>query len=124
MAFKRYVRELYSYSRSGPAPNKSKIQKIIEMYRSKKIPNFKTALNAVLLVASNHKLTISSNQAIKKHDQMMAKYSEAIRIPGIPSRRTAKRKRPLLTMRVVFYGSIDEEIEAPARTKNKTFQRS
>ena len=59
MTFKINLQGLQSYSRSGPAPNKPRIQKIIELYKSRKIPNFKKALNAVLRLASNHKLTIS-----------------------------------------------------------------
>ncbi len=121
MTIKRNLQELQSYSRSGPAPNKPRIQKIIELYKSRKIPNFKTALNAVLLLASNHKLTISSSKAVKTYDQLMTKYSEAIPITGILTRRTVKRKRPLLNMRVVFC-SIDEEIETPVRTTNKSFK--
>ncbi len=95
MGFKTNVQELKSYARSGPASNRPRIQKIIELYSSRKIPNFKTALNAVLLLASNHRLTISSNKAVKAYGQLMTKYESAVPISGILSR-TAKRKRPLV----------------------------
>ena len=116
MTFKSNLRELQSYSRSGPASNKPRIQKIIELYKSRKIPNFKTALNAVLLLASNHKLTISSNKAVKTYDQLMAKYSDAAPITGVLCRRAVKRKKAFLQMTAVFYGSMDEETEEQVRT--------
>ncbi len=116
MTFKTNLKEIQSYARSGPVSNKPRIQKIIELYSSRKIPNFKTALNAVLLLASNHKLTISSNKAVKAYDQLMAKYESTVPITGILGR-TAKRKRPLVDVELVLYGSIDEETEATARAK-------
>ncbi len=119
--FKTNIRELKSYARSGPVSNRPRIQKIIELYSSRKIPNFKTALNAVLLLASNHKLTISSNKAVKAYDQLMTKYESAVPVTGILSRRTVNRKRPLVNVEVVFYGSIDEETEIATRIKNRTF---
>ena len=122
MTFKRNPQELQSYSRSGPAPNKPRIKQIIELYKSRKIPNFKTALNAVLVLASNHKLTISSNKAAKTYDQLMAQYSDAVPITGILSRRTVKRKRNILSIELALYGSIDEEVEKPVRTKNRSFK--
>ncbi len=121
-SFKTNIRELKSYARSGPVSNRPRIQKIIELYSSRKIPNFKTALNAALLLASNHTLTISSNKAVKAFDQLMTKYESAVPITGILSRRTVKRKRPLLGMRVVFYGSMDEEIDETVRAKNISFK--
>ena len=42
-------------------------------------------------------------------------------ITGILSR-TAKRKRPLLTVELVLYGGIDEETERATRTKNRSFK--
>ena len=122
MSVNRNVKELQSYSRSGPASNKPRIKQIIELYKSRKIPNFKTALNAVVLLASNHKLTISSNRAVKTYDQLMAKYSDAVPITGILSRRAVKRKKAFLQMTAVFYGSMDGETEEQVRTKNKSFK--
>ncbi len=109
-SFSTNLKELKSYARSGPVPNRPRIQKIIELHSSRKIPNFKTALNAVLLLASNHKLTVSSNKAVKAYDQLMTKYESAVPITGILSR-NAKRQRQLVNVEVVFYGSIDEETE-------------
>ncbi len=123
VSFKRNVQELRSYARSGPASNRPRIQKIIELYSSRKIANFKTALNAVLLLASNHKLTLSSNKAVKAYGQLMTKYESAVPITGFLSR-TAKRKRPLADVELVFYGSIDEETDRATRTKKQVFQGS
>ncbi len=51
----------------------------------------------------------------------MTKYESAVPITGILSR-NAKRKRPLVTVELVFYGSIDEETETATRTKSRTFK--
>ena len=51
----------------------------------------------------------------------MTKYENAVPITGILSR-AAKRKRPLVSVELVFYGSIDEETETATRTKNRTFK--
>ena len=123
MGFKPNLKEIKSYARSGPVSNRARIQKVIDLYSSRKIPQFRTALSAVLLLAPNHKLTMS--KAVNTYDQLMAKYENALPITGILSRApagTAKRKRPLLNMKVVFYGSVDEEVEKPVHTKNKTFK--
>ncbi len=120
MTFKSYLKEIKSYARSGPAPNRPRTQKIVELYSTRKIPNFKTALNAVLLLASNRKLTISSNKAVKAYDQLMTKYDNAVPITGILSR-NAKRKRPLVSVELVFYGSVDEETETATRATYRAF---
>ncbi len=121
MSVKRNAQGLRSYARSGPATNRPRIQKIIELCSSRKIPNFRTALNAVLRLASNRKLTISSSKAVKAYGQLVTKYENAVPITGILSR-TAKRKRPLVNVEVVFYGSIDEETETATRAKNRSFK--
>ncbi len=74
MGFKQHLRESKSYARSGPVSNRARIQKVIELYSSRQIPQFRTALNAVLLLASNHKLTMS--KAVNTYDQLMAKYEK------------------------------------------------
>ena len=51
----------------------------------------------------------------------MTKYASAVPIAGILSR-NAKRKRQLVNVEVVFYGSIDEETEIATRAKNKSFK--
>ena len=91
----------------------------MELYSSRKTPQFRTALNAVLLLASDHKLTM--NKAVKAYDQLMAKYENALPIAGILSR-TAKRKRQFVSVELVFYGSIDKETEIATRTKNWSFK--
>ena len=57
--------------------NRPRIRKRIELYSSRKIPSFKTALDAVQLLASNHKLTIGSNKAVKAYGQLMTEYENA-----------------------------------------------
>ena len=53
MTLKSSVSELTSYSRSGTAPNRARIQKLVHLYALRKAPNFEAALNAVPLLSSN-----------------------------------------------------------------------
>jgi F0F1-type ATP synthase alpha subunit len=76
MTFKNNITELKSYVSKSPVDNKMRIRKIIELYENKKIVNFKTALNNVLLLSSKNKNTINSGRAIKEYNQIVNKYDE------------------------------------------------
>ena len=47
-SFKQNLAELKGYGRTAPKENKAKIEEIIDLYERKKIPNFRTAENAVI----------------------------------------------------------------------------
>ena len=63
MTFKSNVSELKSYVSRAPEANISKIRDVIKLYEDKKIVNFRTALNATILVSSTNKNTIKSGRA-------------------------------------------------------------
>ena len=83
MAFKTNVAELKGYTRKAPASNRSRIQHIIQLYEARKIPQFRSALNVVLLLSSTNKHTIRSNRAIRMYDEAVAKYGEATPVTGV-----------------------------------------
>ena len=55
MTFKSNLRELKSYVRQAPSQNRAKVERVINLYESKKIVNFKTAINLVLRLSSKNK---------------------------------------------------------------------
>ena len=82
MTFKNNITELKSYVSIAPVDNKDRIRKIVELYENKKIVNFRTALNNVLLLASKNKNTIKSGRAISEYDQIVRKYGDAHPMAG------------------------------------------
>jgi len=82
MTFKSNITELRSYLKKAPDANKAKINTVIKLYEDKKIVNFKTALNATLLLASTNKNTIKSGRALKEYETVIDKYSNALPITG------------------------------------------
>ena len=57
MTFKNNIKLLNSY-KSRSNKNNDKIDSIVSLYQEKKIPNMKTAENAIVLLSSKHKATI------------------------------------------------------------------
>jgi len=71
----KQINQLAILAKSAPAANQPKIQNIIDLYTTRKIPMFSTAFNVVTALASKHKATISSGKAIILYDEVIAKYS-------------------------------------------------
>ena len=68
MTFKQHISELRSYLQLAPKENRAKIQDVMKLYEEKKIPNMRTALNAVILLASKNKNTIKSGRVEKEYE--------------------------------------------------------
>ena len=100
MTFKPNLRELKSYVRQAPSQNRAKIEHIINLYESKKIANFKTAINFVLLLSSKNKNTINSGKQEREYQRIITKYSEAEPMTGRLNRQIEQRKRKLTTIGV------------------------
>ena len=64
---KSKLAELKSYIRNAPPGNKDNINYTITLYQNRAIFNFKTALNTVKALASNHQAVINSNKVNKKY---------------------------------------------------------
>ena len=58
MTFKNNIKLLNSY-KSRSNKNDDKIDSVISLYQEKKIPNMKTAENAIVLLTSKHKATVT-----------------------------------------------------------------
>ena len=83
MTFKNNLKLLNSY-KSRTDKNNDMIDSIIDLYQEKKIPNMKTAENAVVMLSSKHKATIP--KAIENYKKIVAKYTDAEPMTGRLSR--------------------------------------
>ena len=72
--------------RKGPEPRRGKIQNIIKLYEERKVPKFKEALNAALLLSSTNKNTIKSNKPINEYNKLGSNYEHALPVTGMLSR--------------------------------------
>ena len=67
MTFRSNLTELKSYVSRAPEANISKTRRdVIKLYEDKKIVDFRTALNATILLSSTNKNTIKSGRAEKR----------------------------------------------------------
>ena len=84
--FKQNLSELNSYVMKAPEENKTKIKKIIELYDNKQIPNVKTAINTVKLLATTNKNIIKSGKPEREYLRTINKYQYEEPITGRLSR--------------------------------------
>ena len=78
MTFISNIKELKGFLKKGTAKNKSRIETAIQLYGGKKIPNFKTALNMVLSLASPSIYNPAKTDV--QYQKLTSKYSNAIPI--------------------------------------------
>ena len=83
MTFKNNIKLLNSY-KTRSNKNNDMIDSIISLYEEKKIPNMKTADNAVVMLSSKHKATIP--KALENYKNIVAKYTDAEPMTGRLSR--------------------------------------
>ena len=88
MTLKTNIAELKSYAAKASKTNKDKINNSIKLYEERKIPNFKTAHNAVIKLS--FAITTKNGQAEKEYNKVIAKYGDAQPITG----RFAREIRP------------------------------
>ena len=118
MTFKSNIAELKRYKSVAPEGNKLKIENVIDLYQKKKIPNYKSALNAVVALSSKHKATIASKKPEKLYESLMEKYETAESMTGRLSRppafsvRTGNHSKVNSYIQFEFnYKPDDEDIE-------------
>ena len=58
MPLKSNLKELASHKASAPKENRPMIERLIDLYSNKKIPNFKTVENAVIRLALKTKASL------------------------------------------------------------------
>ena len=83
MTFKNNIKLLHSY-KSRSNPNNDKIVSIIKLYEDKKIPNIKTAENAIVQLTSKHKATVTT--ALDTSEKIFDKYNDAEPMTGRSTR--------------------------------------
>ena len=118
MTFKSNIAELKIYKSVAPDGNKLKIENVIDLYQKKKIPNYKSALNAVVALSSKHKATIASKKPEKLYESLIEKYETAESMTGRLSRppafsvRTGNHSKVNSYIQFEFnYKPDDEDIE-------------
>ena len=80
MTFISNIKELKGFLKRVPAKNKSRIETVIQLYESKKIPNFKTALNMDLSLAFPSIYNPAKTDV--QYQKLTSKYSNAVPITG------------------------------------------
>ena len=85
MTYKSNLKHLKKLLEATPATkNKKKVEKVIQLFEERKIPNYRTALATVA------KLTIPSlykkGEADISYDELLSKYEHAEPVTGILSR--------------------------------------
>ena len=79
MAFKQKLAELKRLKSLAPDPNKSRIQDLINLYEAKRIPNYRTAYNAAVSLASRNKVTLKSDKPLRLYHDIIDEYSIDVR---------------------------------------------
>jgi hypothetical protein len=92
-SFKQNLAELKGYGRTAPKENKAKIEEIIDLYERKKIPNFRTAENAVIRLNQKSKNAARSKRAELEYEKVVAKYRDAQPITGRLNRELDKKRK-------------------------------
>ena len=123
MTFKTNINELKSYVSRAPVDNKVRIRIIIRLYENKQIPNFKTVLNNVVLLASKNKNTIKSGRPVKEYNKIIDKYEEAKPITGRLKKEEEKIKiKGILKKGSKIVKEIDKYKNIPEEENDYLFQ--
>ena len=99
MTYKSNLKQLNQLRNAAPNGNKAKIENVIKLYEEKKIPNFKTALNAVAKLTTP--ILYKKGAADQSYDDLINKYTAAEPITGRLSRK--RKKEPLIDVDLLFY---------------------
>lgn len=83
MGVKKNIQELKKIKASTRSEQHQKIDQIIELYKDRKIPNYKTAFNTVSALASSNKNTVKRGE--REYTKLYDKYHEALPVTGILS---------------------------------------
>ena len=74
MTFKQNLAELKRLKSSAPDPNKSRIQDLINLYEAKLIPNYRTAYNAAVSLASRNRIALKSDKPLRLYHDIIDEY--------------------------------------------------
>ena len=79
MTFKQNLAELKRLKSSAPDPNKNRIQDLIDLYEAKRIPNYRSAYNAAVSLASRNRITMKSDKPLRLYHDIIDKYKIDVR---------------------------------------------
>ena len=94
MNFLSNISDLKVFAKKAPRANKIKIEKIIELYETKKITNYRTALNAVIKLSNP--VLFRSGDADKDYEKVVIKYQNAEPMKGRLKREIEKKTMNLI----------------------------
>ena len=86
------MKTLASYKASAPKKNRGMIDHSIELYSSKKIPNFKTVENSVMRLSNKTKSKPIQEKAVREHERITGKYKDALPTTGRIGRSIAEKR--------------------------------
>ena len=81
MTIKSNIKELTDYENICRPEQRPKIETLINIYKDRKIANFKTAFNTVASLASSNKNTIK--RGLREYENIYEKYKEADTVTGL-----------------------------------------
>jgi hypothetical protein len=115
---------LKSYLSSGPKENRGKTEAIIKLYEEKKIVNFKTALNVVMLLSSRNKRSINSGRPDKEYNKVVAKYTEAEPMTGRLERERLRKEYRTFSATILLFkqaeANDDDNIKVDVPSSSKS----
>ena len=92
IGYKSNIKELEDLKKAAPKDNKGMIQTLIELYRDRKIPNFKTVENAVNRLSLRVKSKAIQAKALKEFEAITKKYTDALPTTGRIERSIAEKR--------------------------------
>ena len=92
MGYKSNIKELEALKRAAPKENKEMIQTLVELYRDRKIPNYRTVENAVNRLSLKVKNKAIQAKALKDFEAIANKYAEALPTTGRIERSIAEKR--------------------------------
>ena len=92
MGYKSNIKELEDLKKSAPKDNKGMIQTLIELYRDRKIPKFRTVEIAVNRLSLRVKSKAIQAKALKDFEAITNKYKDALPTTGSIGRSIAEKR--------------------------------
>ena len=112
------VRKLKNIRLSALKDNKERIDVVINLYESGKVPNYLTAENLVERLANKTKRKDYTNKTDKEFNKLVGKYSSSDSVKGILARTSEKKKvRNVMVTVILFREKESEKAEKQREAK-------
>ncbi len=112
-------------ARDASDANKARILNLAELYQSRKIKNFTTALNIALMLKVKHKLLVNTAKPIQTYEKVVAKANNKKpkvipkKGPNITLPPTIKN---IFEVELILYQSVNNTKNKKARKRNRSFK--